>query len=254
MDHFLPSETRVARAAEFENLKQGSKSVWEYYMEFACLSKYVILMLPTIEARVRRFVQGLSPLVINEAVKTTLNSDMNYGKVVAFSQVIENRKLKNKMEREGTSKARTTGNFGGVIWWGKVTDTDAEVPTLKFVPVVNEFPEVLPDELPGIPPDREIDFGINVMPASFTDLMNQVFKPFLDSFVVVFIDDILVYSRGQEDRADHLRAVLQTLHQHQLYAKFSKCEFWLESITFLGHVVSREGIKVDPLKIAVVEN
>ena len=85
------------------------------------------------------------------------------------------------------------------------------------------------------------------------DLMNRVFKPFLDSFVAVFIDNILVYLQGREDHVDHLRAVLQTLHQHQLYAKFSKCEFWLESITFLGHVVSREGIKVDPQKIAAVK-
>ncbi|XP_070057403.1 uncharacterized protein [Nicotiana tomentosiformis] len=68
------------------------------------------------------------------------------------------------------------------------------------------------------------------------------------------IDDILVYSRNREDHADHLRVVLQTFHQHKLYAKFSKCEFWLESVTFLGHVVSSEGIKVDPQKIAAVKN
>nr|XP_009788737.1 PREDICTED: uncharacterized protein LOC104236509 [Nicotiana sylvestris] len=71
---------------------------------------------------------------------------------------------------------------------------------------------------------------------------------------LVFIDDILVYSRSREDHADHLRAVLQTLHQHQLYAKFSKYEFWFESVTFLGHVVSREGIKVEPQKIVAVKD
>ena len=86
------------------------------------------------------------------------------------------------------------------------------------------------------------------------DLMNRVFKPFLDSFVIVFIDDILVYSQSREDYVDHLRVVLQTLHQHQLYAKFSKCEFWLESVIFLGHVVSSERIKVDPQKISAVKN
>lgn len=90
IDHFLPAETRAARATEFENLKQGSKSVWEYHMEFARLYKYDILMLPTIEARVRRFVQGLIPLVINEAATTSLNYDINYGKMVAFAQAIEN--------------------------------------------------------------------------------------------------------------------------------------------------------------------
>ncbi|XP_070042635.1 uncharacterized protein [Nicotiana tomentosiformis] len=90
MDHFLPAETRAAHAAEFENLKQGSKSVWEYHMEFVRMSKYAILMLPAMEAKVRRFVQGLSPLVINKAATAPLNSDMNYGKMVAFAQAIEN--------------------------------------------------------------------------------------------------------------------------------------------------------------------
>ncbi|XP_070040922.1 uncharacterized protein [Nicotiana tomentosiformis] len=99
VDHFLPAETKAACAVEFDNLKQGSKSVWEYHMEFARLSKYAILMLPTMEARVRRFMQGLSPLVINKAATTALNSDMNYGKMVEFSQATEDRKLKKRRER-----------------------------------------------------------------------------------------------------------------------------------------------------------
>ena len=73
-------------------------------------------------------------------------------------------------------------------------------------------------------------------------LMNQVFRPFLDRFVIVFIDDILVYSRSKEEHAMHLRYVLQTLREHQLYAKFLKCEFWLDNVVFLGHVVSKDGI------------
>ncbi|XP_070034732.1 uncharacterized protein [Nicotiana tomentosiformis] len=119
MDHFLLAETRAARAAEFHNLKQGSKSVWEYHMEFARLSNYTILMLPTMEARVRRFVQGLSPLVINEATTTALNSDMNYGKMAAFAQATEDRKLKNRREGEGTSKAQSAGNFGESFGGGR---------------------------------------------------------------------------------------------------------------------------------------
>ncbi|XP_070025746.1 uncharacterized protein [Nicotiana sylvestris] len=94
-----------------------------------------------------------------------------------------------------------------------------------------------------------MSFGLTNVPTTFMDLMNRVFKPFLDSFVIAFIDDILVYSRSQKDHDDYLRAVLQTLYQYQLYAKFSKCEFWLESVTFLGHVVSSEGIQVDPQKM-----
>ncbi|XP_070050594.1 uncharacterized protein [Nicotiana tomentosiformis] len=118
IDHFFPAETKASHATKFENLKQGSMSVWEYHMRFTRMSKYSIYMLPTVEARVRRFVQGLSPLVINEAATTALNFDMNYGKMVAFAQTIETRKLKNKMEQESNNKARSAGNFNGTSGGG----------------------------------------------------------------------------------------------------------------------------------------
>ena len=97
-----------------------------------------------------------------------------------------------------------------------------------------------------------MSFGLTNTLAAFMDLMNQVFRLYLDRFVIVFIDDILVYSRSAEEHAMHLRLVLQTLREHQLYAKFSKCEFWLDQVAFLGHVVSGEGIQMDPKKIEVV--
>ena len=78
------------------------------------------------------------------------------------------------------------------------------------------------------------------------NLMNKVFMDFLDKFVVVFLDDILVYSKSEEEHAEHLRMILRTLREHQLYAKFSKCQFWLKEVGFLGHVVSAGGISVDP--------
>ena len=84
------------------------------------------------------------------------------------------------------------------------------------------------------------------------DLMIRVFREHLDKFVIVFIDDILIYSRNQEKHEEHLRLTLQILKEHQLYAKFSKCEFWLSKVHFLGHVVSAEGISVDPAKIEAV--
>ncbi len=84
--------------------------------------------------------------------------------------------------------------------------------------------------------------------------MNREFKQYLDRFVIVFIDDILVYSRSKEERAHNLRMVLQTLREHELYAKFSKCEFWLDSVAFLGHIVFKEGIQVDSQKVEVVSN
>ena len=75
-----------------------------------------------------------------------------------------------------------------------------------------------------------MSFGLTNAPAAFMDLMNRVFRPFLDHFVIVFIDDVLVYSRTEEEHEQHLRAVLQTLREHKLFAKFSKCEFWLERV------------------------
>ena len=97
-------------------------------------------------------------------------------------------------------------------------------------------------------------FGLTNAPATFMNLMNCVFKQYLDMFVIVFIEDILFYSRTERDHADHLRIVLQTLRDHQLFAKFSKCEFWLRSVAFLGHIISGDGIKVDPQKIDAVRN
>ncbi|RVW67114.1 Retrovirus-related Pol polyprotein from transposon 17.6 [Vitis vinifera] len=97
-------------------------------------------------------------------------------------------------------------------------------------------------------------FGLTNAPATFMDLMNRVFKPYLDQFVVVFVDDILVYSRSREEHEGHLSIVLQTLRDKQLYAKLKKCEFWLDRISFLGHVVSNDGISVDPGKVDVVAN
>nr|AAT39297.2 Gag-pol protein, putative [Solanum demissum] len=285
-------------------------------------------------------------------------------------------------------KARKLVSKGCIYHLVRVHDSSVEIPHFQSVPIVREFPKVFPDDLPGIPPEREIDFGIDLIPdthpisippyrmapselkelkeqlkdlldkgfirpsvspwgapvlfvrkkdgslrmcidyrqlnkvtiknkyplpriddlfnqlqgatcfskidlrsgyhqlrvrecdipktafrtryghyeflvmsfgltnapAAFMDLMNRVFKPYLDTFVIVFIDDILVYSRNEEDHASHLRTVLQTLKDNKLYAKFSKCEFWLKSVAFLGHIVSGDGIKVDTGKIEAMQN
>uniref|UniRef100_A0A2N9EF72 Integrase catalytic domain-containing protein n=1 Tax=Fagus sylvatica TaxID=28930 RepID=A0A2N9EF72_FAGSY len=231
-----------------------------------------------------------------------------------------------------------------------VRDTQQDELKLENIPIVSEFPEVFPEDLLGLPPDREIEFSVDLLPGSgpiskapyrmapaelkelkeqlqelldkgfirpsvspwgapvlfvkkkdgsmrlcidyreinrvtvrnkyplpriddlfdqlqgaqifskidlrsaFMDLMNRVFKPFLDQFVVVFIDDILIYSKSKEDHERHFRLVLQVLEEKKLYAKLKKCEFWLDSVAFLGHVISKDGISVDPKKVeAVVE-
>ncbi|XP_076885830.1 uncharacterized protein LOC143535479 [Bidens hawaiensis] len=181
-----------------------------------------------------------------------------------------------------------------------------ELKKMDEVPIVSEFKDVFPDELPGIPPDLEVEFRIDLIPGtapiakspyrlaptemkelkkqldellkkgfirpssspwgapilfvkkdwsmrmSFMDMMNRVCKPYLDKFVIVFIDDILIYSKTKEDYQAHLRIILEMLRKEKLYAKFSKCEFWLSEVQFLGHIVNEKGIQVDPANIEAI--
>ncbi|GKF79079.1 putative reverse transcriptase domain-containing protein, partial [Tanacetum coccineum] len=97
-------------------------------------------------------------------------------------------------------------------------------------------------------------FGLNNAPAVFMDLMNRLCKPYLDKFVIVFIDDILIYSRNREKHANHLRIILELLKKEKLYAKFSKCDFWIHITQFLRHLIDSQGLHVDPTKIEAVKN
>ena len=99
-----------------------------------------------------------------------------------------------------------------------------------------------------------MSFGLTNAPAVFMDLMNRIFLSYLDKFVVVFIDDILIYSKTQEEHAEHVRTTLSTLREHRLYTMFSKCEFWIDQVMFLGNIISRHGLAVDPSKIQVVKD
>ncbi|GJW15018.1 putative reverse transcriptase domain-containing protein [Tanacetum coccineum] len=102
--------------------------------------------------------------------------------------------------------------------------------------------------------DQVMLFGLTNAPAVFMDLMNRVCKPYLDKFVIVFIDDILIYSRNKEEHANHLRIILELLKKEKLYAKFYKCDFWIHIVQFLGHLIDSQGLHVDPTKIKAVKN
>ncbi|GJV42375.1 putative reverse transcriptase domain-containing protein [Tanacetum coccineum] len=97
-------------------------------------------------------------------------------------------------------------------------------------------------------------FGLTNAPAVFMDLVNRVCKPYLDKFVIVFIDDILIYSKSKQEHEEHLKLILELLKKEQLYAKFSKCEFWIPKVQFLGHMIDSQGIYVDPTKIESIKD
>ena len=99
-----------------------------------------------------------------------------------------------------------------------------------------------------------MSFGLTNAPAAFMSLMNGIFKSHLDLFVIVFIDDILIYSKSRKEHEEHLRIVLELLREKRLYVKFSKCELWLDLVSFLGHVVPKNGVMVDPSKIEAVKS
>ncbi|GJY33490.1 putative reverse transcriptase domain-containing protein [Tanacetum coccineum] len=198
----------------------------------------------------------------------------------------------------------------GVVRFAHVTTKEiedkSEEKRLEDVPIVQNFPEVFPEDLPGLPPTRQVEFQIDLVPggtvahghpidwsllryhqlrvreedipktafrtryghyefqvmpfgltnapAVFMDLMNRVCKPYLDKFVIVFIDDILIYSKNKKEHEEHLKMILELLKKEELYAKFSKCEFWIPKVQFLGHVIDSEGIHVDPAKIESIKD
>ncbi|GKB26797.1 reverse transcriptase domain-containing protein [Tanacetum coccineum] len=135
---------------------------------------------------------------------------------------------------------------------------------LEDIPVVREFPEVFPEDLPGLPPVRQVEFQIDLIPGAapvarapyrlapseMQELSNQL-QELSDR---VFIDDILIYSRNEEEHANHLRIILELLRKEKLYAKFSKCDFWIRMVQFLGHLIDSQGLHVDPAKIEAVKN
>ncbi|GJV46856.1 putative reverse transcriptase domain-containing protein [Tanacetum coccineum] len=171
-------------------------------------------------------------------------------------------------------------NDENLIIRAQIMEKKSDEKRLEDILVVREFLEVFPEDLPGLPPIRyhqlrvrdedipkttfRIRYGhyeFQVMPfgltnplAVFMDLMNRVCKPYLDKFVIVFIDDILIYSHNKEEHANHLRIILELLKKEKLYAKFSKCDFWIHIVQFLRHLIDSQGLHVDPAKIEAVKN
>ncbi|WVZ48652.1 hypothetical protein U9M48_000073 [Paspalum notatum var. saurae] len=154
----------------------------------------------------------------------------------------------NEDEEEGVPLSRNRGNMS-------VTEyRDKFLQLARYAPTKLHIPKTAFTTKYGLYEYTVMSFGLTNAPAYFMQLMNSVFMDYLDKFVVVFIDDILIYSKTEAEHEEHLRLVLQRLREHKLYAKFSKCEFWIDEVRFLGHVVSKGGIAVDPSKVSTVTN
>ncbi|GKA72312.1 putative reverse transcriptase domain-containing protein, partial [Tanacetum coccineum] len=136
----------------------------------------------------------------------------------------------------------------------KKTEDKSEEKRLEDVSIVREFPEVFPEDLPGLPPALHVKFQIDLVSGVAPVARAPVCKPYLDRFVIVFIDDILIYSKSRKEHEGHLKLILRLLKKEELYVKFSKCEFLLSNVQFLGHVINSEGIHVDHAKIKSIKD
>ncbi|GJY22668.1 RNA-directed DNA polymerase, eukaryota, reverse transcriptase zinc-binding domain protein [Tanacetum coccineum] len=159
-------------------------------------------------------------------------------------------------------KARTLISHGCQGFLASVMDTSLESPNIENLSVVREFADVFPDELPGLPPAREIEFGIELIPGA-EPISKAPYRMWhtvelKGDLSFVWREDIskmlffLVYSKSEEEHEQHLRIVFEILRQKKLYAKFSKCEFWLQRVAFLGHIVSADDIIMDPSKVEAI--
>ncbi|GJR38050.1 putative reverse transcriptase domain-containing protein, partial [Tanacetum coccineum] len=181
----------------------------------------------------------------------------------------ERSEVKNESRLEVISSIRMQGYIykGCQVFLVQMTKKEeTEIPERRIedVPIVKDFPKlrVREEDIPKIAfrtryghyEFQVMPFGLTNAPAVFMDLMNRVCKPYLDKFVIVFIDDILIYSRKEKEHEEHLKTILEMLKKEELYAKFSKCEFLIDMVKFLGHVIDSSGIYVDPAKIEAVKN
>ncbi|XP_075478857.1 uncharacterized protein LOC142519714 [Primulina tabacum] len=321
-DKYFPPDVQSQKVKEFLELKQGNMSMQKYILKFEERCQFAPYLDSNDIEKGEHFLRG---------VQAKVKRDVRMSKIASYKEIVEQAKMveqdEKEIERERQLKRHDFSTKGqGSGWKGKGKfrgkEKEDHRPKAPMPPPAydrlgekgkdmvqgriftmtkegaNPDSFVVSDDVPGLPPDREVEFVIDVVPGTapiskalyrmtpteMKELKNQlqnlldkraiVFSKidlhssyyqlkvreadvpkiaFRTSFVIVFIDDILIYSKTRELHAEYLRTVLELLREKQLYAKLKKCEFCLEQISFLGHIVSRDGIVVDPMKIEIVK-
>ncbi|KAL5578492.1 hypothetical protein UlMin_020191 [Ulmus minor] len=273
--YFSPT-VLLCKEAEFNNLQQGNLSVDEVVRQFDQLARFCPHLVSTDNDRTRRLISVFRPEIANtvdagtsgpqsyaDCIERAQRAEYHLSKVTATNVVVTpNQPTPNPAKNfhhqsyKHNSQNRNMGSYSN----NRILDRDDLFDQLKGATVFSKIDlrsgyhqlKIRESDIPktafrsryGHYEFLVMSFGLTNAPAAFMDLMNRVFKEFLDRFVIVFIDDILVYSKSAEEHEEHLRLILQTLRDHQLFAKFKKCEFWL----------NQDGIAVDPSKVEAVEN
>ncbi|XP_066323575.1 uncharacterized protein [Miscanthus floridulus] len=270
------------KVTEFLELCRGNMTVMDYVNKFNHLAQYAGIHVDTDDKKKDRFFRGLSSILQKKlymANYQTFGALMNAAIAMEGFQRESQAKWKRKVVLDMKQRSVELRLPSSKDRMSLIVPSDPVLPVaahakasldLTSNPMVCEFPDVFPEDLLGSPLDREVEFSIELEPGTapisrhpyhmaprelaeikkqLKELIDKVFMPELDKFVVVFIDDILIYSNNNEEHAQHLRIVLAQLREHKLYAKFSKCEFLLDRVQFLGHVLTPEGISVDPSKV-----
>ncbi|KAL8116605.1 hypothetical protein AgCh_022951 [Apium graveolens] len=270
---------------KFLELKLGNMSMEDYQSKFEELSRFVPSYMDTNRKKAMRFQQGLKPWIRGKVVIFELDTHVG---VVQKAMIAETESEMSQKEKEArdcktpvpvNNALRIIGSTPAVNEppRARVYDFSVKDAIMDTNVVAGERSQVFSkidlrsgcNQLKSKPEDIPksafraryshyeflvMSFGLTNTPAIFMDLMNIIFKEYLDKFIIVFIDEILIYSKSTGDHAEHLRIALEILRKENLYAKFSKYDFWLQEIQVLGHIASSEGIKVDPTKIEVIMN
>ncbi|GKD89468.1 putative reverse transcriptase domain-containing protein, partial [Tanacetum coccineum] len=221
-DKYCPRGEIKKIETEMWNLKVKGTDVVAYSRRFQQLALMCSRMFPEEIDKIEKYIGGLPDMILG-SVKASKSKTMQ--EVIEFTTELMEEKTHAYAERYHQLRVR-----------------EEDIPKTAFRTRYGHYEF------------QVMSFGLTNAPAIFMDLMNRVCKPYLDKFIIVFIDDILIYSKNKQEHKEHLKIILELLKKEELYAKFPKCEFWIPKVQFLGHVIDSEGIHVDPAKIESIKD